>query len=58
MDISKVPSYSQIWRRMRKIQLSEEPMSKSKVIDLAVDTTRLKVYLRDIVASPNESARV
>ena len=44
MDIPKVPSYTQICRRMRSIQLPEELMNKRNVTDLVMDTTGLKVY--------------
>jgi len=44
MDIPKVPSYTQVCRRMRAIELPEELISKSKVTDLVLDATGLKVY--------------
>ena len=44
MDIPKVPSYTQICRRMRSIQLPEELMNNRNVTDLVMDTTGLKVY--------------
>ncbi len=44
MDIPQVPSYTQICRRMRSIQLPEELLDKKHVTDLVMDTTGLKVY--------------
>lgn len=44
MKIPKVPSYTQVCRRMRSIQLPEELINKNKVTDLVLDTTGLKVY--------------
>lgn len=44
MDIPKVPSYTQVCRRMRSILLPEELMNKNNVTDLVIDTTGLKVY--------------
>lgn len=44
MNIPGVPSYTQVCRRMRSIQLPEEFMNKKNVTDLVLDTTGLKVY--------------
>jgi len=44
MDIPKVPSYTQVCRRMQSIQLPKELMNKKNVTDLVLDTTGLKIY--------------
>jgi len=44
MDIPQVPSYTQVCRRMRSIQLREELLNKKNATDLVLDTTGLKVY--------------
>jgi len=44
LKISKVPSYTQVCRRMQNLQLSEELVNRKNVTDLVLDTTGLKVY--------------
>jgi len=44
MGIPKVPSYTQVCRRMRSIKLPQELMNKKNVTDLVLDTTGLKIY--------------
>ena len=44
MSIPKIPSYTQVCRRMRSIQLPEEFMDKKQITDLVLDTTGLKAY--------------
>lgn len=44
LGITQVPSYTQVCRRMRTIQLTEELLNKKQVTDLVIDTTGLKVY--------------
>lgn len=40
----RVPCYTQICRRMKKLKLPEELVDKNKVTDIVLDTTGLKVY--------------
>ena len=42
--IPRVPSYSQVCRRMQNLQLPEELIDKKNVTDLVLDTTGLKVH--------------
>jgi len=44
MNIPQIPSYTQVCRRMRSIQLPEELIDKKHVTDLVLDTTGLKVH--------------
>ena len=44
MNIPNIPSYTQVCRRMRSIQLPQELMNKKNITDLVLDTTGLKVY--------------
>jgi len=44
MDIPKVPSYTQVCRRMKDLDLPEELMNRKSVTDLVLDTTGLKIY--------------
>ena len=40
----KVPCYTQICRRMKKLQLPTELLNKQEVTDIVLDTTGLKAY--------------
>ena len=44
IGIAKVPSYTQVCRRMRAIELPKELVDRRVVTDLVIDTTGLKVY--------------
>jgi hypothetical protein len=40
----KVPCYTQVCRRMKKLRLPKELLDKQKVTDIVLDTTGLKAY--------------
>jgi len=44
MDIPQIPSYTQVCRRMRSIELPENLTDRRGITDLVFDTTGLKVY--------------
>ena len=44
MRIHRIPSYTQVCRRMRSIELPEELVDRRGVTDLVLDTTGLKIY--------------
>jgi hypothetical protein len=44
IDIPHIPSYTQVCRRMRSIELPKELVDRRGVTDLVIDTTGLKIY--------------
>lgn len=42
--VMRIPSYTQLCRRMQRLQLTPELLSKQNVTDIVLDTTGLKVY--------------
>ena len=44
MEITRIPSYTQVCRRMRSIELPKELVDRRGVTDLVLDTTGLKIY--------------